>query len=337
MQGEPRILHIISGRGCARSAAYASVVISGLATAGITQALVVDDLPTPAPAGIRIFSLSRVFAKSFLHFAIRRFSPNLIQCWTRRAALLTPSSRKIPVVGWLSGPEDPAYYRSCSHLVAATEAIADYCGRRGTERKRLRVIPFFCADAAARPADRAAMATPQTAPVLASFLRLHPDKGADVLMQAMMELDDAYLWLGGEGPLRRLLDSEASLLGVAARIRFAEPAMDQTALLRAANLAVLPAARETSDAAIAEAWAAGVPVVACKNAVSSSLIEDGVDGLLVPPGDAAALAAAIRRVLGDEGLRRRLIAEGYAAYVKSFAREAVVRRWTGFYNELLAV
>jgi len=153
----------------------------------------------------------------------------------------------------------------------------------------------------------------------------------------MTELDDAYLWLNGEGPLRRLLGNEADRLGVAARVRFVEPSMDPVAFLRAANLAVLPASRETSDIAIAQAWAAGLPVIACKNEVSCSLIADGADGLLVPPGDAAALVAAIRRILGDDSLRRRLIAEGYVAYVKNFSREAVVRRWIGFYNELPAV
>jgi glycosyltransferase involved in cell wall biosynthesis len=83
---------------------------------------------------------------------------------------------------------------------------------------------------------------------------------------------------------------------------------------------------------VLEAWAAGVPVVATASAGPAALIRDGETGLLVPIEDADALAAALRRVGEDRGLRTTLAAAGHAAFAAEFAAPRVV----ALYREFLA-
>jgi hypothetical protein len=85
-----------------------------------------------------------------------------------------------------------------------------------------------------------------------------------------------------------------------------------------------------------EAWAAGTPLVAAASQGPSSLIEDGRNGLLVPVDDAAALAAAIRRLMADPALRADLIDRGRADYQQGFTREAVTGRMLALYRQLIA-
>ena len=77
-------------------------------------------------------------------------------------------------------------------------------------------------------------------------------------------------------------------------------------------------------------------VVACRSAGPAAHVEDNLDGLLVPIDDPAALAAAMRRAFTDTELRQKLVAQGYAAYIKDYTRESVTRQWIQFYKKLAA-
>ena len=79
-----------------------------------------------------------------------------------------------------------------------------------------------------------------------------------------------------------------------------------------------------------EAMACGLPVVACSGSGSSEVIADGASGLLVPPGDAAALSAALRRLLADAALRARLGSAARAAVEADHEATACVRRYAAF-------
>jgi hypothetical protein len=166
--------------------------------------------------------------------------------------------------------------------------------------------------------------------------RLHPKKGLDTLLRALATLPDCVGWIAGEGPLRAELEALAVRLGVADRVRFLGWRRDRAALLRAADLCVLPSRYEPFGTVILEAWAAGTPLVACAAAGPAAHVRDGEDGLLVPIDDAVALAGAIRRVLDDPSLARWLSAAGHAAYAKDYTPERVTDRWIAFYESVLA-
>ena len=254
---------------------------------------------------------------------VREEAPRVAVAWMNRAARFTPAG--LPRVGRLGGYYDLKYYAGFDHLVANTGDIADWIVREGWARERVSVIPNFAeAEADAAPAPRAAEDTPQDAPLLLAMSRLHPAKGLDVLLRALVRLPDAWLWIAGSGPLEAELKALADTLGVAGRVRFLGWRADSSALYRAADVTVFPSRFEPLGNTVIQAWAHGAPVVAAAARGPSDLITEGEDGLLAPVEDDAALAAAVRRVLDEPGLRMRLAGAGRARAAQGFSRAAVL-------------
>jgi len=156
---------------------------------------------------------------------------------------------------------------------------------------------------------------------LLSVGRAVEKKGYDVLLQALAALPESLAWhlthIGG-GPLRNDLESQAAALGIAGRIDWqgAQAQAEVLAQYRAADLFVL-ASRIAGDGdrdglpnVLMEAQSQGLACLSTRVAAIPELIDDGTSGLLVPPGDAAALAAALARLIADPAERRRFGAAG---------------------------
>jgi glycosyltransferase involved in cell wall biosynthesis len=154
--------------------------------------------------------------------------------------------------------------------------------------------------------------------------RLARVKGLPVLLAALELLrarhPDVELSLAGDGPERGVLEVEARRLGVADRVRFlGYQSSDQVrALLQDTDVFVLPSFAEGVPVVLMEAMASGVPVVTTRVAGVSELVEDGVSGFVVSPGDVEALARAIDTLLGDPALRDRFGAAGRRMVEREF-------------------
>lgn len=347
------ILHIMASTGLGGAETYAADVMLSLHKAGIDQYVVMSK-KAPRYAELKAAGLKmmpgvlaipfRPLQRFLLRSLIARIQPTLIHCWMRRAASLVPKQKSLtpdlrpltPVIGWFGGYYEPKHFPNCTHFVGVTKDIIAHMVKNGVPSPRAHFIPTFPDVATMPPTDRLSLATPKDAKVLLTLSRLHPKKGLDTLLQAVKNLPECYIWMAGEGPLRRELEFQAKQLDVVDRVRFLGWRTDRAALLRGADVCVLPSRYEPFGTVILEAWAAGVPLVACASAGPAAHVEDGVNGLLVPVDDAQALREAIKRVLMDEELRRRLIAQGYATYIKSYTEEAVTQQWIQHYKALAA-
>jgi glycosyltransferase involved in cell wall biosynthesis len=135
--------------------------------------------------------------------------------------------------------------------------------------------------------------------------RLVDKKGVDVLVEALARLDGARLEVIGDGPDRAALDQLADRVGVADRVCFRGklPQADVLAALARAQVAVIPSRvgaggdMEGTPVVLCEVMAAGAPVVASNLGGLGECIDDGLDGLLVPPGDVDALATTLDKAL----------------------------------------
>lgn len=165
--------------------------------------------------------------------------------------------------------------------------------------------------------------------------RLDAQKGHRVLFEAIAQVPGALFLLAGEGPEREALEALAEELGIDGRVRFLGRREDVPQLLATCDVFALPSLYEGSSLAVLEAMAARIPVVSSAIGGTDELIEDGRGGLLVPPGDSEALAAALRRVLGDEELRRSLATRARERVEQGLTREQMASRVTGVYRQLL--
>jgi len=194
--------------------------------------------------------------------------------------------------------------------VGVSQASASFLRRHVGGSADIRVIPNGVDVEAFRNA------TPANLPPGRRMLfvgRLEPRKGLRVAVAAFArlaaELEDLYLVVAGEGPERTALDRTPPQV----RSRVIElgtvPHADLPGCHAAADVFVSPAiGRESFGIVLVEAMAAGLPVVASDIPGYREVVRAGVDGLLVPPGDPAALAEAVGRILTDRDMARRLSA-----------------------------
>jgi glycosyltransferase involved in cell wall biosynthesis len=142
--------------------------------------------------------------------------------------------------------------------------------------------------------------------VLAFVGRFGPQKALDVALEAVAQVDGVTLVLAGDGEGRRELELQARPLGDRVRFLGALPRERALELLAAADASLLTSAWENLPHTVLEALAVGTPVIATAVGGVPELVQDEVNGLLVPPGDAAATADAVRRFFADGELRERL-------------------------------
>jgi glycosyltransferase involved in cell wall biosynthesis len=170
-------------------------------------------------------------------------------------------------------------------------------------------------------------------------------KGYPVFLEAAARLaprlgDVAFVALGGETTTpgyRAVLEARAAALGVAARVHFLGWRSDVARVMGAADVVVLPSLAEGLPLAVLEAMACGRPVVASAVGGVPEAVVDGRTGLLVPPGDAGALAEAIQRVLEDPAAGRRMGAEGRRRLEAHFSLDRVLGEVHALYDDVLRV
>ncbi len=148
---------------------------------------------------------------------------------------------------------------------------------------------------------------------------------------------DARLSVAGSGPERARLEALAAELGVAAQVQFTGrlDAEQMAALYRAASVCLNPALADNMPNSVLEALASGVPVVSTDVGGVPFMVRHEETALLVKPGDAPAMAAAILRIAAEPELRRRLIADGLRA-ARALAWERVRAQWFDTYRAVRA-
>jgi glycosyltransferase involved in cell wall biosynthesis len=188
---------------------------------------------------------------------------------------------------------------------------------------------------------RSELGFPPSARLVAVFSRLNPMKGVEYFLDAASivaeRFPDVRFLVAGDGGSRKELEDRARRLGLEARIVFTGFRSDVRELLSEAAISVLPSLSEGTSNTLLESMAAGLPVVATQVGGNPEVIEDGVSGLLVPPRDSAEIAAAVGRLLEDEGFARRLGQAGMRRVSELFSLSGSVQQTEHLYQRLIEV
>jgi D-inositol-3-phosphate glycosyltransferase len=208
--------------------------------------------------------------------------------------------------------------RSATRIIASCTDEAGELVRMGAPRPRIDIVPSGVDTELFSPSGR--VAPRPRRPRLLAVSRLVPRKGIDDAIRALRWVPEAELLVAGGPPVAELgADPEACRLreiaaqvGVRDRVRLlgAVPHDELPALIRSADVALCLPAYEPFGLVPLEAMACGVPVVGTAVGGLLDTVIDGVTGLLTPPGQPRAAAAAIGRLLDDPALRRALGAAG---------------------------
>ena len=215
--------------------------------------------------------------------------------------------------------------RSTRHVFCPSEYLRDVALRWGLDPDRVSVLPNPAPQVPPMPVRdelRRELGFADSTIVFAG--RLGRQKALGVLLHALADVPDVTLAVAGDGPERASLERTAHDLGLDGRVSFlgAVPRDRVLRLFRAADASVLPSAWENFPHTVVEALAVGCPVIATAVGGVPEVVRDGENGLLVPPGDPAALAEAIERFFADADLRTRLSAAAPGS-VEGYSEEAV--------------
>jgi glycosyltransferase involved in cell wall biosynthesis len=192
---------------------------------------------------------------------------------------------------------------------------------------------------------RRELGIPADARLVTVVSRLTRLKGIEHFLQAAAALKPRYpdVWfliVGETSPpdpaYLQELQALADALGISDRVTFTGRRSDVPDILGAADIAVMPSLNEALSNALLESMAAGAPVVATRVGGTPEALTDGETGLLVPPGDAAAIAAAVSRLLDDPELACRLGRAARARIDDQFSVGRMVSATENLYGELLA-
>ena len=215
--------------------------------------------------------------------------------------------------------------RHAAHVFTPSGYLRELTLAWGVEPARVSVLPNPApAPPALPPRDDLRRDLGLDGATVAFAGRLTAQKSLGRALEAVASADAVRLLIAGEGPDRPHLEGLARSMGIEDRVRFlgAQPRERVVELFHAADAAILSSSWENFPHTVVEALSVGTPVLAMEAGGVAEVVRDGVNGLLVPAGDTAALGNAVRRYFSDDDLRERLRG-GAAASVERYAPEKV--------------
>ena len=332
-----RVLHVDPERAWGGGEVQVLALVSVLAARGHASTVAAHPegplALAAAAAGARIIPLG--IANHFdvrAALVLRRLAPgfDVVHFHTARAHALAPLSRgrgaRLVVTRRMDyvpagGPYVRFLYnRAVDAVIAISEGVRTALIRVGVRAERIRVVPSgidaraLAAPPAARAAVRREWGLGDDEVAVVALGALEVRKGHAVLLAAAAGLASAaprlrYVFCGEGRQAKALAGAAAALDGAARLVGFRR---DVAACLAAADIVALPSLQEGLGVAALEAMAAGRPVVASRVGGLAEAVVHEETGLLVPPGDPTALAAALARLARDPDLRARLGAAGHA-------------------------
>jgi glycosyltransferase involved in cell wall biosynthesis len=271
--------------------------------------------------------------------------------WGRLAAMAGGGPLVVMTAHSVAGWKQPVKQAVCDRLlqpvtarfVAVSGSVKRSLAARGAPAGLVDVIPNGIHPERFRmetdkSAARRALGLPEDRFLVGMTARCSPEKGGEWWVRALALLraggEDVHGVLVGGGEELESWKALARRLDIAERMTFAGTRMDVPRWLAAMDVQVCPSLQESFGLAAVEAQAAGVPVVATRVDGLLEVLHDGIDALLVPPGDAMALCEAVRALLRSPELRRRLVEAG-RTNAERFTVDAMADRYAALYRRLL--
>lgn len=309
--------------------------------------------------------LSDLAALGSLMRVIGRERPGIVHTHTSKAGILGRWAAwlcRVPVIvhtphghvfwGYF-GPLETRLYVALEKVMAfVTDRIValtgqerdDYLGFRVAASEKLTTIhsgvdlSLFDAKLHDREKMREELDIPPGDLVVGTAGRLTPIKGHVHLLEAAVQIlatrpDTTFVFLG-EGELKMRLLEQAEALGVANKVRFPGWRPDVAAVMSVFDVFVLPSMNEGMGRVLIEAMALSMPIVASRIGGIKDLVTNGGNGMLVPPGDAAAIASAVLALLGNEQKRLAMGSEG-RRMAGNYSAQRMVKKIEALYDQLL--
>mgnify|MGYP001219437919 FL=1 len=273
-------------------------------------------------------------SKSTISKVIKEFKPDIAHYWMGRACSFSIRGEHINI-GWHSGYRGVERFRACDYHIALTNELKKHIALQGIDPDKIYELPIYTNENKSKKINRQDFDTPDDKQLLLSLSRLHPVKGIDILIEAMVKVPDVFLWIAGSGPIKKDLINQTKRLGLGGRVKFLGWRDDKEALMATSDICVFPSRNDAFGAVIIEAWAAKKPNIACKSPGPKAIIKDNYDGLLVDIDDSNQLADTIKKVIINKKLRQSLANNGHRKFMKNYSEQAFSRNIIKIYSSVI--
>ncbi|MCP4071748.1 MAG: glycosyltransferase [Hyphomicrobiales bacterium] len=280
----------------------------------------------------RRISLSRYWLQWKLGKWLDEFKPDAIVSWMSRASPLLPrQSDAVRITRLGDYPNSIKPFSNCDVLVGNVPGIGEHCRKMGWD-KRVEIVSNFTKFVTPVPVSRAEFDTPEDAFVISSAGRFVHRKGMDALIQAAAKLDNAWLWLVGDGKEKSNLIALAKQVGIDERLRFIGWQNEPAPFLAASDVFCMPSRHEPLGNVVLEAWTLDLPVVSSRSEGPSWFMRDGKNGLLVEIDDIDGFANAFNRLRSNPDLCSTVIAGGNHSLDGEFSKKAITDQYINLFS-----
>ncbi len=358
-----RILHLETGQHFYGGAQQVALLLHGLHAHGITNFLVCDEASPLAHHTSSVVQrsyalplhgdLDPYFPARFARI-LHTVQPDLVHLHSRRGADTVGAivarwrgqkivlSRRVdnPETAWLVGLK----YRLYDHVIAISKAIQNILIQQGVPAQKITCVPSAVEiERYARLPDpnyfQHRLGIAPTVPIIGMVAQFIERKGHKTLISALPTVlkayPDAQVVLFGQGPLQSDIQRLAGDVGIARHVTFAGFIDDLERLLPSITVLVHPALQEGLGVSLLQAAAAGIPIIATPVGGIPEIVQPGLNGLLVAPGDPTALATALMTLLADP-YRARAMGEAGRPWVRErFSVAAMVQGNQQVYQQVL--
>ena len=345
MQDSLYVCHIIAGARAGGAETFCMDMVKSLHEQGVRQVVVARPYPHLLEAlearGITFYPIGFKRWRKFLDThkisqIIASERPDLVHAWMSRASSFIPSGLGVPVLGWFGGYYKLKNYKNCDFYMGVTRDVARHIDEASGVPDRTYLGHTFGSLEKAKAVKREEFGLPEKKPLVLLLSRMHQQKGVDVLLEAAALLPDMVFLLAGDGPELAKYKAQAAALGLEKRVHFAGWRDDRAALLALADICVLPSRYESFGTVMAEAWCAGVPLVATRAMGAMQYVKHGKNGLLSDIDDVEGLAHHLHLLTAVPKLKKRLVREGKKTYEELFERGVVTAELIKNYRDMCA-
>lgn len=358
-----KVVHVETGMQIYGGARQLLYLLEGLQARGVDNLLVTPVGAAIAEAartlGVRVHevSMSGDLDIAFvwrLYRILQREQPDLLHLHSRRGADLwgglAGRLAAVPVVlsRRVDNPE-PRWWVACKYrlyaqVVTISQGIAEVLKGEGLPARQISVVPSAVDTRKFRPGtsglpDDLGLHLPPGVLVAAMVAQFIPRKGHELLLDALQRLpsrcDRLQILLFGQGALKEQISQQIIERGLQQQVHLVGfyPAMER--ILPNIDFLIHPALMEGLGVSLLEAGAAGTPAIASRAGGMPEMVIDGETGLLIPPGDVAALAIAIGRLVEDADLRQRLGHRAREWVEQRFSLTAMIEGNLNVYHEVI--
>ena len=286
--------------------------------------------------GLNFYNNFDFFTKYKIKRILEDYKPQIIVSWMNRASMMLPEIEAEKLfIGRLGGYYKLKNYTKCDYLIANTNGIKDFIIEQGWDSEKVIYLPNFVNKPSADKLCKKHFKIPKQKTIILGVGRFHRNKGFDILIKSLSLNKDCFLFLVGEGILKKFYLDLARKIGVIDRLLIFDWTNNISKFYNSADILVCSSRIEPLGNIILEGWAHEIPVISSDIMGPKELISHNVNGLKFEKENLSDLDRCIKKLKNNKILRKKISKGGFKTYYDNFSEKVVMEKFLSFFKKII--